>query len=172
MDGDVPSEEAAAGRPEERRKAYPASLIPAVPAPAESSMSQRVEPWYYSTCRLENVVEIACCIGAVGNYKPITGMLVEYAGGHRECVGYYRLDKAARPFRRGSGDHGRLRIGMGISRLGHPYVVSVGPQAHVDSNIDASTLQWRDLPWHGRLEWWASPRWGVKLCHSEKRSRA
>lgn len=128
------------------------------------------EPWYYSTCRLENVVGITCCIDTVRNYQPIIGMLIEYAEGHRECVGHYRLDKAAEPFKRDLEDHeGELRIGMSRNQLGKPYVARVGPWGDVDS--DTSTLQWLDFPWRGRLEWWASPRRGVELCYSNEASR-
>lgn len=72
------------------RETYPPSMRPSSSPP----YTQYNELWYYTNCRLENVVGIACCIDKGVSHKPIIGILIHYGDARRACVGQYRFDWA------------------------------------------------------------------------------
>ncbi|UNI23928.1 hypothetical protein JDV02_009718 [Purpureocillium takamizusanense] len=124
--------------------------------------TQYNEPWYYTYCMLENVVEIACCVDRTISHRPIIGMLMYYGDGHRACIGQYRLDWVVDRF---SVDPAMLlRIGLAKTRRNLPYVVRIclrKPAATVSGPIS-----WMDVPWQGKLEWWFSQR-QCRLYHCD-----
>lgn len=129
---------------------YPPSLTPSSPPP----YTQYNEPWYYTNCRLEDVVEITCCTDRTASHKPIIGMLIGYGNGRRACVGQYRMDWAMETLT--VSPSGRLRIGLGKTRRNFPYVASISLPGL--ATPDSDSLSWMDMPWHGKLEWWFSQR--------------
>lgn len=116
--------------------------------------TQYNEPWYYTNCMLENVVEIACCVDGTVSHRPIIGMMVHYGDGHRACIGQCRLDWV---LDKSPADPSRLlRIGLAKTRKNFRYVARItlgNPAAPV-----SDSLSWMDVPWHGKLEWWFSQR--------------
>lgn len=140
-----------------RRSHYPQSLVPASPLP----YTQYNEPWYYTSCRMEDVAEITCCVGKVAPETGIIGMLICYANGGRACLGQYRVDWTQDPIR--VDPAGALRVGMGKTTKGFPFVASVGTTRGPESG---RSLRWLDIPWRGRLEWWFSQR-QCRLNHSD-----
>lgn len=116
--------------------------------------TQYNEPWHYTSCTLENVVEIACCVDGTVSHRQIIGMMVHYGDGHRACIGQHGsdwlLDKS-------SADPSMLlRIGLAKTRKNLPYVarITLGNPAAPVSNL----FSWMDVPWRGKLEWWFSLR--------------
>lgn len=140
------------------RTRYPPCLTPSSPPP----YTQYNEVWYYTNCRLEDVVGITCCIDQAASHKPIIGMLLRYSDDRRACVGQYRLDWALDTF---SVDRScTLSIGLGRTKRRFQYVAELGLQR--PRTTDPGSLSWINVDWHGRLEWWFSQR-QCKLIYSE-----
>lgn len=103
---------------------------------------------------LEGVVDIACCVDMTISHRPIIGMLMYYASGHRACIGQCRLDWVL--------DKSRvdpailLRIGLAKTRKNFPYVAKICLSEQAATISDS--ISWMDVPWHGKLEWWFSQR--------------
>ncbi len=64
--------------------------MPASPLP----YTQYNEAWYYTSCRMEEVVEIICCASKGAVATAIHGMLISYVSGGRARLGQYRMDWA------------------------------------------------------------------------------
>lgn len=92
-------------------------------------------------------------------------MLVRYGNGDRACVGQYRVDWTGDT--RTVVTSEMLRIGVGKTRGGFPYVAKVGVRGL--ATADADKLVWMDVPWRGRLEWWFSQR-QCRLFYSAQES--
>ncbi|KAI1820331.1 hypothetical protein F4861DRAFT_73742 [Xylaria intraflava] len=143
---------------QECRTQYPIPLMPSSPPP----YTQYNELWYYTNCRMEDVMEITCCADKVAPHRPIIGMLLRYSNGRRACVGQYRMDwtvdtLTVDPLR-------PLSIGLGRTKRRFPYVAEVSLKGLGKSGLDS--ISWMDIPWHGRLEWWFSQR-QCKLSYSD-----
>ncbi|KID88977.1 hypothetical protein MGU_04320 [Metarhizium guizhouense ARSEF 977] len=96
------------------RETYPPPIRPSSSPP----YTQYNELWYYTNCRLDNVVGIACCIDKGVSHKPIIGILIHYGDGRRACVGQYRFDWALDLLAAESSRS--LRIGLGKTRKNFP----------------------------------------------------
>lgn len=125
---------------------WPGSFVPVSPPPFFNGHSLHQ---YFSSCRLEDVVEVALCRTRLGGVSEdaVTGLLVRYANGDRACVGSFRFDWAS-PARQ-VGRTGRLYIGCG-QRLNCVRDVRIEPPL-VDNG-----LSWMEVPLSGKLEWWSS----------------
>ncbi|XP_044717283.1 uncharacterized protein HRG_08791 [Hirsutella rhossiliensis] len=135
---------------------------PPLTTTSQPPYTQYNEPWHYTNCMLENVVEIACCVDGTVSHKPVIGMMVHYGDGHRACIGQYRLDWV---LDKSPADPSMsLRIGLAKTRKNFPYVarITLGNPAAPASD----SLSWMDVPWHGKLEWWFSQR-QCRLCHCD-----
>lgn len=100
--------------------------------------------WYYSSCRLSDVVEITPCRKANGL---IIGMLLRYSNDHRECVGQYHLDRTTRSLQVSSK---YLNIGLHAAGTGQQQVMELA----VDTELFQASCAWKQIPWSGTLDWW------------------
>ncbi|CRK19048.1 hypothetical protein BN1708_012501 [Verticillium longisporum] len=158
VDANTTETEISLAQDQQHRTRYPPSLTPSSPPP----YTQYNEAWYYTNCRLEDVVEVTCCIDQSAPHQPIIGMLLRYGNRHRACVGQYRLDWALDTI---SVDRSKmLSIGLGRTKRRFLYVAELGLQRL--GTTDSGSLSWMNIPWHGRLEWWFSQRQS-KLNYSE-----
>lgn len=151
-----------------RQRHYPPSLVPALPPPFTQPdqpwqyNTPPPHPWFYTSCRMENVVKITCCVKKSAASNPIIGMLLHYENDHRECLGQYRADLAAAPVWVNPGVS--LKIGIAGTVERSLYVAAVGSQSFGDSG--SQPLHWIEVPWRGTLEWWFSLE-QCELRHSE-----
>jgi hypothetical protein len=124
---------------------WPRSFVPASPPIARdpNSMNQ-----FFSSCRLDNLVEVVPCrsrqVGAWAG--SVMGLLFRYANGDRACVGSFRFDWAGETCE--VGRTGRLYIGYG----GKPKSVRDISNEPPPVNMG---LYWREVPLSGKLEWWS-----------------
>jgi hypothetical protein len=106
---------------------------------------------YFSSCRLEDVVELIPCRCRRHEYCPVgmvTGMLVRYANGDRACVGSFRFDWAEASCEVGPG--GRFWLGCSYEPK---MVVAVSNEAP-PLGYTYDGLSWVEVPCEGKLEWW------------------
>ena len=82
-------------------------------------------------------------------------MLLEYADGHRECVGQFRHDWVAEPVLVDEAD--MLYISSGRVKGNWAYVAAVTTQA-LESQAEGSRL---DVTHAGTLEWWFSSQQSI-----------
>lgn len=124
---------------------WPSSFVPASPPIVRRGRSRNQ---YFSSCRLENAVEVVPCRSRLGGVSAnaVTGLLVRYANGDRACVGSFRFDWAGETCEVGRG--GRLYIGCGR----HPE--SVRDVRNEPPPVD-NGLSWLEVPLSGKLEWWS-----------------
>lgn len=132
------------------RRPYPISLMPTTPF----SGTRSTEPWLFSLCSMKGVVEIVICRDISLAYKPIIGLLLQYAGGSRACVGQFRFDMALRAIFVGDKS---LHIGSGRTKQCFSYVACVT----VDLPFDKSDLMWIEIRSEENLEWWFSSRHSI-----------
>ncbi|KAL9574036.1 hypothetical protein ACKAV7_001812 [Fusarium commune] len=71
------------------QRPFPPSLIPNPPY----FWTQNTESWFVSSCSMEGIVDMTLCRDTAFDHRPITGILLEYENGHRECLGQFRFDK-------------------------------------------------------------------------------
>ncbi|KAH7129632.1 hypothetical protein B0J13DRAFT_140093 [Dactylonectria estremocensis] len=117
--------------------------------------TQSNEIWLHSSCSLLGVVEVHPCINNTSAYRPVMGMLLHYADGHRESIGQFRLDWAVEPI-----------IVAKLEKLyfcGKRTKKSWGYVAYVTTEPPGSRAQssWLDVGQAGTLEWWFSSRHSV-----------
>ena len=105
------------------------------------------EERFFSSCSLENVVEVTLCRSQGGYPDGIIGMLVRYANNDRACVGAFRFDWASETCH--VGEAKRLYIGCSQE----PRWVK---DVRVEPPAEGSELSWMAVPWSGKLEWWFS----------------
>ncbi len=127
---------------------YPKSLTPISSCPQTTYN----EPWFYSFCSMEDVIEITLCIDKTACHRPIIGMLLRYRNEHRACVGQFRLDWVRKPIEVNQAE--KLHIGIQKTKKGYPYVADI----NVHSPADRSSISWLDVSWNGFLEWSFSHR--------------
>ena len=133
------------------RRPFPTSLIPSSPY----FFTQSNEPWVVSSCDMEGIIEMTLCRNLLISHKPIMGMLLQYADGHRDCLGQFRFDQALE--RNRVDQYMSLHIGSRRTTKSFLYVVDVltsPPPSHPE-------LFWIEVSWDGVLEWWSSPRHSV-----------
>ena len=119
------------------RHQYPASLIP------DESSPLHFDRWFYTHCRLENVMEITYCMTKDRHNNPIIiGMLLRYENGRRACVGQYRPDWAGSPLR--VDPRGSLWVGQGSYHV---------EQVCFEAPAQRGSMLWTEIPLRGRLEW-------------------
>lgn len=120
--------------------------IAAALQPVHGSLTGDIN-WYYSSCRLSDVVEITPCRAQRKDSGPIIGMLLRYRDNRRGCLGQYRLDWTTQPLQVSSK---YLNIGLLAAGTGEQQVIelAVGTESIHDS------YTWRQIPWSGTLEWW------------------
>ncbi|KAH7219632.1 hypothetical protein DER44DRAFT_879520 [Fusarium oxysporum] len=89
------------------------------------------------------------------DHRPITGILLEYENGHRECLGQFRFDKALKQMRV---EHTTdLYIGSLRTTCSYLYVADIAtcpPHGY-------GGLAWMRVSRHGTLEWWSSLRHSI-----------
>lgn len=129
------------------QRPFPASLIPNPPC----FWTHNTEPWFVSSCSMEGIVDIILCRDTAFDHRPITGMLLEYENGHRECLGQFRFNKTLEkmPVR-----HIRdLYISSLRTTRSYLYVadITTSPPPH-----DHGGLFWMQVSRYGTLEWWSS----------------
>ncbi|KAM0438950.1 hypothetical protein ACHAPT_001711 [Fusarium lateritium] len=90
---------------------FPAAqdALPTLPAPRPTLPTESFGKWkyWYTSCSMRGASRIYPCIdGAVNSdsYQAIIGLLVEFANGQRESVGWVRLDWVAEPIALHEGD--------------------------------------------------------------------
>ncbi|KAI0871556.1 hypothetical protein GGS24DRAFT_471244 [Hypoxylon argillaceum] len=116
--------------------------LPAALSPYPHSMSY--EDYLYTTASVENVSHVRPCrVESI-----ITGLVFDYADGHRECVGQIRLDCLEAPTMIDVSQ--KMWLKVSLSPRGFPQVVDVGfsPKSKSDEYIC--------IVWRGSLEWWVS----------------
>lgn len=130
------------------KQPYPSSLMPTTPF----SGTQSNEPWLFSFCSMKDVSEIIICRDVSIGHRPIIGMQLRYAGGHRDCVGQFRFDMDLEKIQV---DEGRdLHIGSQRTKERFLYVVEVT----MDSSPNWGELAWIHIQKDANLEWWFSSR--------------
>ncbi|KAF5543875.1 hypothetical protein FPHYL_11158 [Fusarium phyllophilum] len=93
------------------QRPFPASLVPNAPYFWTTS----TEPWFVKSCSMAGLMNITLCRDTTLAHRPIIGILIEYDGGHRECLGQFRFDRTlgtpnAERNTNGSHDLNRLKI--------------------------------------------------------------
>ncbi len=56
--------------------------------------TQSNEPWFFSSCGVKDISEVTICRDVSLSHRPVTGMLLRYASGHRACLGQFRFNMA------------------------------------------------------------------------------
>ncbi|TLD25152.1 hypothetical protein PspLS_05891 [Pyricularia sp. CBS 133598] len=121
-----------------------------------SLLDSFLSQWLYTSCSLENIVELQLCIDrrtAASPVPVVMGMVLCYADGGRGCVGQFRPDWVQRPTLRVSSvdelHFYQKRVpGNRLGRLSS--ITNVPPsQAHASEGEHLITL-----PQEGILEWW------------------
>lgn len=139
-------------------------LYPSGGTPIHSAPISRPDLWndleFHSSCSLQNIVKIEPCIIEDG---VISGLLLHYADGHRECVGTFRLDKVDRRqtvFLNPDDElHFRLKSWWAVYPRNAPRgVAGVGTEP---SDSREPGLRTWSVPQRGRLEWWYA---GAGFC--------
>ena len=124
--------------------------------------TQSNEIWLHSSCSMLGVVEVYPCVNVTSAYRPVIGMLLIYADGHRESIGQVRLDWALKPIR--------------VAKLEKLYFCgkrtkkSWGYVAHVTTEPPAGQTRsrWLDVGRAGTLEWWFSSRHSVLFYNNTR----
>ncbi len=99
---------------------------------------------------MKGVLEITLCKDVSLSYRPIIGMLLWYADGHRACVGQYRFDMALESIRFKEG----MILYLGSQRTAKRYLYVADVKVYPP--FDPGKLAWIDVDWNGSLEWWFS----------------
>ncbi|KAI1496791.1 hypothetical protein F5X99DRAFT_51199 [Biscogniauxia marginata] len=138
------------------------------PAPSQNASSSRpfgtcITEFIYTSAFLHNVAEVIPCRQRYGTSSRITGLLICYSDKSRACVGEFRLDSVAATLQVGSSP--KLYLGFARTEFTYPHVVRM----ELFPPEDGGSLEWLELPWEGKLEWWFS-YWECQICHGDKRS--
>ncbi|KAH7255279.1 uncharacterized protein BKA55DRAFT_688295 [Fusarium redolens] len=138
-------------------------LVPPIQRPSPPSLipnppyfwTQNTEPWFVSSCSMEGIVDMTLCRDTAFDHRPITGILLEYENGHRECLGQFRFDKALKKVRV---EHiTDLYIGSLRTTCSYLYIADVT----TSPPHDYGGLSWMRVSRHGTLEWWSSLRHSI-----------
>ena len=109
----------------------------------------------YSYCRMENVVQLTCCVNRTAAHKPIVGILLHYVDGGRSCLGQYRMDWAIDPVAVNREEPLGIRMDTYFRNLdSNPFWYV--DKLTVEAVDEVPGMQWLRFPWHGKLEWWFS----------------
>jgi hypothetical protein len=104
---------------------------------------------------MEGIVDMTLCGDTAFDHRPITGILLEYENGHRECLGLFRFDKALKKVRV---EHiTDLYIGSLRTTCSYPYIADIATSPLHDDR----GLAWMQVSRHGTLEWWSSLRHSI-----------
>lgn len=101
------------------------------------------------------VVEAYPCINNTDAYRPVVGMLLHYADGHRESIGQVRLDWVVEPIMVSELEKLYFRGKRTKKSWGYVAYVTTEPPA------SRGRTNWLDVGRAGTLEWWFSPRHSV-----------
>ncbi|KAH7169755.1 uncharacterized protein B0J16DRAFT_276889 [Fusarium flagelliforme] len=137
---------------------FPSSLMPRSPY----FFTQSNEPWVVSYSNMEGIEEVTLCRDVLVSHKPIIGMLLQYADGHRDCLGQFRFDKALESIRVDQSMN--LHIGSRRTTKSFLYVADI----LTSPPSGRGELFWVEASWDGVLEWWSSPRHSVLRHTSSK----
>ncbi|RKK83319.1 hypothetical protein BFJ68_g17460 [Fusarium oxysporum] len=133
------------------QRPFPPSLIPNPPY----FWTQNTEPWFVSSCNMKGIVDMTLCRDTTLAHRPITGILLEYENGHRECLGQFRFDKTLKKVRV---EHTTdLYIGSLRTTCSYLYIADVA----TSPLHDCGSLSWMRVSRHGTLEWWSSLRHSI-----------
>lgn len=104
---------------------------------------------------MEGVVDMTLCRDTACAHRPITGILLEYENGHRECLGQFRFDKVLEKVRV---EHATdMYIGSLRTANSHLHIAHIGTSPLHNCGI----LSWVRVSRHGTLEWWSSLRHSI-----------
>lgn len=120
--------------------------LPKLPTPLGKPQIEWQTHWTHTSCSLLGVSEIRPCLRRFTDETHVTGILVCYVNGHRECVGQYRPDWAVEPM--SLLDKSSLFIQFPRTRLNKIFAIST----HAPCEIDG--VGWTAIPIAGTLEWW------------------
>lgn len=138
-------------------------MLPTLPVSiSHCPYTQSNEVWLHSSCSMQRVTEVHPCIKMTTPHRPVIGMLLSYADGHRECVGQFRLDWVAESIM--IGDTDKLYICGKRTKECWGYVAAVTVRAPASR----AEGRWLDVTQAGTLEWWFSSRHSV-LYHGSNR---
>lgn len=108
------------------------------------------------------VVEAHPCINSTAVYRPVVGMLLHYADGHRESIGQVRLGWVVEPIVVTELEKLCLHGKRTEKSWGYVAYVTTEPPARLDGS------NWLEVGRAGILEWWFSSRHSV-LFYSNTR---
>lgn len=114
-------------------------------------------PWFASQCNLEGVKEVTLCRDVRQSHRPVIGMLMEYADGHRERLGQFRFDRALEKIQ--ADQSGGLHISLQtmeelvLEDEDSTYVADVYGFPLGDPSICPENESWIEVSWSGTLEW-------------------
>ncbi|RBR03810.1 uncharacterized protein FIESC28_11681 [Fusarium coffeatum] len=128
------------------QRPFPPSLIPNPPY----FWTHNTESWFVSSCSMEGIVDMTICRDTAFDHRPITGILLEYENGHRECLGQFRFDKTLKK--------------MPVQHTRDLYISSLRTTRSYLYVADITTspphgyggLSWMQVSRYGTLEWWSS----------------
>ncbi|KXH65948.1 hypothetical protein CSAL01_13571 [Colletotrichum salicis] len=120
------------------------------------------ESYFYTTAILDGVHMIAPCQRYVRGKQRIIGLLLQFSGGLRSCVGQIRLDCLGSLLPVGS----HQSVWLGFSKDDHRPFVSV--LELVEPKLTEG-VWWFEVKLFGRLEWWFSLKQS-QVCHMGKSS--
>jgi hypothetical protein len=109
-------------------------------------------------------VQMTFCTDGSVAHKPISGILLQYGDGHRDCIGQFRWDKSLEKVQVDA--TAALHIGSRRTTGSFLYVADVLTSPPSDPNRDE--LYWMEVSWDGILEWWSSGRDSVLRFTSAK----
>lgn len=133
----------------------PNSQRSTLPTPLSLSPTTWQEFYYYTSAALDGVTTVTPSMHQVAGTSVIIGLLLHDSNAPTtSCVGQIRLDSLGCPLEVGASQ--RLWLGFLSMRTGGHCVAKVATSP--PSDIDAYTLTWLALPYHGMLEWWFSHR--------------
>lgn len=120
-----------------------------LPTPSANNIDTDEELFYYACPSLENLETITMC--HMNQSNVISGLLLHYAGGHRECVGQVRPDRLGKSLNLDGGQP--FFVGFELISGKFPQVTEI----EMDQ-ADLRTNRSMRIGGNGSLEWWWSRR--------------
>ncbi|KAK5999211.1 hypothetical protein PT974_01602 [Cladobotryum mycophilum] len=125
----------------------------------------RDEFFMSTSVSLENVVALIPCYARRPGRPPIImGIIFQYADGHQDCLGSIRLDRLGDSLVVDSTQNMWLGFGKVVyMNTSFMFSIRFSPPTHAERHDlpywhPYNPMEWSDVPWTGRLDWWITGR--------------
>lgn len=137
--------------PEPAKPHFTRPLERSVCPPSGEIAKAKMEEFFFSSAQLHGIVEVTPCESLLGHTAAITGLVLHYSDGHRECLGQVRLDHLLSPLTAA----GSRAMWLGFSSTADGPCVR---KVEFSRPEQSAELVWLEVSWSGTLEWWFSYR--------------